>query len=191
MRSLSIALLLLICGTASAVTIDFESVPSGSVPLSFDTQGFTFLTKNREGVGVIDRDYAGTGNAFFFCMDCQNPAGFDMHATDNSLFSLYSFDMGFMEQDPQPLTVTGTYANNSTISITYTSITGFLETLSMGPGWEGLKSVSFEVDTSNNYSFNVPYFDNIVVNEVPVPAAVWLFGSALVGLGWMRRKPNS
>ena len=24
---------------------------------------------------------------------------------------------------------------------------------------------------------------------VPVPAAAWLFGSALVGLGWMRRKP--
>ncbi len=31
--------------------------------------------------------------------------------------------------------------------------------------------------------------DNIVVGAaVPVPAAVWLFGSALVGLGWVRRK---
>ena len=26
---------------------------------------------------------------------------------------------------------------------------------------------------------------------VPVPAAVWLFGSALAGLGWMRRKASS
>lgn len=26
------------------------------------------------------------------------------------------------------------------------------------------------------------------VQVVPVPAAVWLFGSALAGLGWMRRK---
>jgi len=26
-------------------------------------------------------------------------------------------------------------------------------------------------------------------SAVPVPAAVWLFGSALAGLGWMRRKP--
>jgi len=26
------------------------------------------------------------------------------------------------------------------------------------------------------------------VSAVPVPAAVWLFGSALAGLGWMRRK---
>jgi hypothetical protein len=27
------------------------------------------------------------------------------------------------------------------------------------------------------------------VNVVPIPAAVWLFGSALAGLGWLRRKP--
>ncbi|MCP4833046.1 MAG: VPLPA-CTERM sorting domain-containing protein, partial [Gammaproteobacteria bacterium] len=30
---------------------------------------------------------------------------------------------------------------------------------------------------------------NIVVGAaVPIPAAVWLFGSALAGLGWIRRK---
>ena len=28
----------------------------------------------------------------------------------------------------------------------------------------------------------------VAVSQVPVPAAVWLFGSALAGLGWMRRK---
>ena len=34
------------------------------------------------------------------------------------------------------------------------------------------------------------YFTNFVVgiNSVPVPPAVWLFGSALALLGWMRRK---
>jgi hypothetical protein len=26
------------------------------------------------------------------------------------------------------------------------------------------------------------------VSAVPIPAAVWLFGSALAGLGWLRRK---
>jgi hypothetical protein len=29
-----------------------------------------------------------------------------------------------------------------------------------------------------------------LVTAVPVPAAVWLFGSALVGLGWIRRKTS-
>jgi hypothetical protein len=28
----------------------------------------------------------------------------------------------------------------------------------------------------------------LVANVVPIPAAVWLFGSALAGLGWIRRK---
>lgn len=30
-----------------------------------------------------------------------------------------------------------------------------------------------------------------VITAVPVPAAVWLFGSALAGLGWMRRKQSA
>jgi hypothetical protein len=29
---------------------------------------------------------------------------------------------------------------------------------------------------------------SVVANVVPIPAAVWLFGSALAGLGWLRRK---
>jgi hypothetical protein len=29
------------------------------------------------------------------------------------------------------------------------------------------------------------------ISAVPVPAAVWLFGSALAGLGWIRRKPTA
>jgi hypothetical protein len=35
------------------------------------------------------------------------------------------------------------------------------------------------------------YLDDIVVSAVPIPAAVWLFGSALAGLGWMRRKQTT
>ena len=37
------------------------------------------------------------------------------------------------------------------------------------------------------YDFNGE-FGTTAVAFVPVPAAVWLFGSALAGLGWMRRK---
>lgn len=34
------------------------------------------------------------------------------------------------------------------------------------------------------------FFDNASMSVVPVPAAVWLFGSALGLLGWMRRKAS-
>lgn len=37
-------------------------------------------------------------------------------------------------------------------------------------------------------SFANMYYDNISINVVPVPAAVWLFGSALGLLGWVRRR---
>ena len=34
----------------------------------------------------------------------------------------------------------------------------------------------------------ITILNSITVSEVPIPAAVWLFGSALAGLGWIRRK---
>jgi hypothetical protein len=54
------------------------------------------------------------------------------------------------------------------------SPSGILERISM--------STSYSADS---YGLNNA---SISVSTVPVPAAVWLFGSALAGLGWMRRK---
>jgi hypothetical protein len=45
-------------------------------------------------------------------------------------------------------------------------------------------SLSFEGASQSGFLF----LDNIQTSVVPVPAAVWLFGSALAGLGWLRRK---
>ena len=38
------------------------------------------------------------------------------------------------------------------------------------------------------YSLDVSSEATVVANVVPIPAAVWLFGSALLGLGWLRRR---
>jgi hypothetical protein len=48
------------------------------------------------------------------------------------------------------------------------------------------------VPSSEMYGF-YPAFRVVTsgtVSAVPIPAAVWLFGSALAGLGWMRRRVN-
>lgn len=57
-----------------------------------------------------------------------------------------------------------------------------------------LHSAGVSTDIGNTLSFDLSKGDSITVHTrfevvpVPVPAAVWLFGSALGLLGWMRRK---
>jgi hypothetical protein len=44
------------------------------------------------------------------------------------------------------------------------------------------------VGIDNGNSSDLYGMDNVTYSGVPIPAAVWLFGSALAGLGWMRRR---
>lgn len=74
------------------------------------------------------------------------------------------------------------------------------ETLNLGSNdfvivWlPSIKTFSHLTYTSENYSFNgwiSPAFitpTEFAFTTVPVPAAVWLFGSALCLLGWMRER---
>ena len=68
-------------------------------------------------------------------------------------------------------------------------------------GWDGnftSISMSFVADGSQstikfvgtNSGWNGFYIDNVDVSVVPIPAAMWLFGSALGLMGWMRRKAS-
>ncbi len=67
---------------------------------------------------------------------------------------------------------------------------------SVGPVTDGplLHAAGVSASLGNNLSFDLSAGDSITVHTrfeltpVPVPAAVWLFGSALGLLGWMRRK---
>jgi hypothetical protein len=67
----------------------------------------------------------------------------------------------------------------------------------------GLVSGAFETMTVNDTSANIAYiiaegvspdavgFDNLFANTIPIPAAVWLFGSGLGLLGWYRRRQTA
>jgi hypothetical protein len=135
-----------------------------------------------------------------------------MTTADNSLFSLQSIDLGeysYLFDSPEDITIMAQKANGNFITQTF-RIDGVLsgggqwdagyETFSFSSEFTRLKAVYFE-NNSAAYSrgslpenfvggFNNRPFvmDNLVVQSVPVPAAVWLFGSALGLLGWMRRR---
>ena len=67
------------------------------------------------------------------------------------------------------------------------------------PGLLDAPAGAFDAGANGNYQFALVVSKNgfavdsvaMEVNVVPIPAAVWLFGSALVGLGWFRRKQTA
>jgi hypothetical protein len=152
---------------ASIVTLDFESVGSGSVT-TFETEGFTFtggtwhlgVPANTSTVGIDPGD------------------SYTMGRTDGGTFSLLSWELGSSSPDDE-IHVTGYLAGGGQVNTTFT--TSNFQTLSFSSEWQNLLSVEFDPTVSM-------VFDDIAASVVPVPAAVWLFGSALAGLGWIRRK---
>jgi hypothetical protein len=188
MRFLFIAMLLVTSAVnATTVTIDFENVSSGDLtPLylpgpgddgskTFQTDGFTFnlnggLTETPENNYVY-----GSKIQQLFTPD----AYVDMRRTDGQAFSLHDVDIFACE--PNCL-IWGAISIGGVVSTFSTD-----NTADLGSGdWLNVTYVSFGNELEFGPSVAV---DNIVVGAaVPIPAAVWLFGSALAGLGWMRRK---
>jgi hypothetical protein len=52
-----------------------------------------------------------------------------------------------------------------------------------------LDAGTYQIFSSSSGSAYADY--SVTFSAVPIPAAVWLFGSALAGLGWMRRKQTA
>jgi len=100
-------------------------------------------------------------------------------------FSIQSFDATdvYIDQFYIPnlvFEVTGTLAGGGTLTTSFTSDNSYgFETFVFGSEWTNLTSVMF---IGNNHGA----YDNIVlssnVSVVPLPAAVWLFGSGIMML---------
>jgi hypothetical protein len=179
---------LLLLGSSAAYsasfTIDFEELAPGpgAIPAPYFTDGFRFSPAgSQDFFANAEADGIGT---LAYCPDCV----LTMELTDMSSFDLFSFDYaaggsGLLTN----LTVTGNLAAGGTIQTIFNDVANItvMETYLLDSAWSGLQSVTFSADQEPGFG---NWVDNIVVATVPVPAAVWLFGSALAGLGWMRRK---
>jgi len=207
MNRLFVALIVLIAGTmpAAAVTIDFEEFNIGEDPAGggywFESQGYEFAGEHGPcgqfgcPAEILDGTLAGASGSNSF--GAHNgwggqdgygaQVGVSMRQAGGGAFAIHSLD----------LLLEGCYGNYSgcfgSETISGTLAGGGLADLSVSVGtgdWLNLQRVDFRAD-GDGFGFGtgtVVEIDNINVSAVPIPAAVWLFGSALAGLGWLRRK---
>jgi hypothetical protein len=181
MRAFIGVLALLAAGTSQAatVTIDFDALPvdyGKPFPAyddsAFNEHGYSFYIEN----GGVKVDGAGKD------LRAITYTSFDtgsvvIEQAGGGFFALHSVDAIF--NNPTGASVSGRTSGGTNFSVT--------DLGSIGTGfWLSLEYVSFNAGAAE---LSTVFIDDVVVGSaVPVPAAVWLFGSALAGLGWMRRK---
>jgi hypothetical protein len=187
---------------AAMVTVDFEGVVGDTEAANITT--FPDSTYVEDGIGfsfssheaaVSGRYIAGNlsdyGSAFIqwcpstslFCPSQQltiaNTAGggtIDLQAIDAIAFG--GAPNGQIEFN-------GYYAAGGSVSRTIDVGSANWETFLFDSSWAGLSYI-----TADGLGA-APGIDNVQLNAVPIPAAVWLFGSALAGLGWLRRRQTA
>ena len=179
---------------AAPVTIDFEEFNIGDGGGSvFDTPTITSQGYELTGSGGPDGPYSSTEvissgtKAYGGTLGGFGQDGFGLgvdvtfEKADGGAFAIHTLDL-IMTTDPDGWTeIRGTLAGGGLT---------FLSGVAVGTGdWLNLESVTFKAE-GNGFGFGggEVVVDNISVSAVPVPAAVWLFGSALAGLGWFRRR---
>jgi hypothetical protein len=178
-------LLLTTSAVSSAYTLDFEEFAPGSSASIYSPliSGDYEITANYRcdtppvscsAEVTAANTFRVIGDPYFFDIYAE----FDLMRSDGGAFAVHAMDVLF---DTGNGFLTGQTASGDFIS-------GSLGDLGQG---DWLNLVSFGYYTSIPDGTPIPAIievDNIVVGAaVPVPAAVWLFGSALAGLGFLRR----
>jgi len=171
-----------IASTAHATTIDFEEYtnqPGGTGSLI--SQGFE-LTSNdgvTAGSWSISTIFGGTLK-YSWCATCT----LTLENANEELFSISSANVYVPVDDfiYPTISITGYLFGGGTVQ-TYSQPAGSQTTF--GSEWTNLQRIEF-----SGYGAGWPPFqaiDNIVVSTVPVPPAIWLFASALLGLMRLRK----
>jgi hypothetical protein len=189
-------MLLLVAGSvaqAALVTVDFEAtLPTYFGLTSYQQDGIT-LTSNVPDGTLIDIDNVvrgnlgvptgGTESQALFWGDNSTTGMISLYDDLGRQFDLLALDASAVTNATGQITVTGTKFGGGTVS-QVVSLTGSLATYSFS-GMTDLASLSISFDGGDYYA---PFdMDNIQLSVIPIPAAVWMFASALGALGWRSR----
>jgi hypothetical protein len=175
MKKLIAVMLLLGCGSAWAIPVTWtlENVFSGDRAFtgSLDYDADTNAYSNIDIFYDYD-DPEGDGYHYFYetTVAQHNGEYFESDSTQALLYPAYDFP----EHYDFLLLVFNSPLTNSGGDISLSSASGIYNQYI----YDGGTITGVSAITSGS----------ITANVVPIPAAVWLFGSALAGLGWMRRR---
>ena len=138
----------------------------------------------------------GGNNVVNFCAwvsACSSPPLTIENAAGNN-FDLLAFDFatGGIATPTSLFFVTGILATGGTVQSTivsppeiYSDGTGVMATYAFDSNWTDLSRVEISWPTE---IVALGSIDNVSLQAIPIPAAVWLFGSGLGLLGWFRKR---
>ena len=186
---------LMVGGAAHAVTIDFEdTLPTYFGLSTYQEDGFT-LTSNVPDGTIIDVNNVVRGNLGIFGggTDSQTMVwgenGTDsiisLASDSGDIFELLALDASSLVNLSGQLTLTGSLSAGGTIQQVL-NLDSVLTTYNI-TGMAGLSSLDISFDGATQFA---PFdLDNVQMSVVPLPAGIWLMGSALIGMfGWSRKR---
>ncbi len=185
-------------GQAATVTATFDGSPSVA-----EEGGFLLWAEAGIDFAAANGSYAATqvgGGSIRWLGPSPTPI-LTFSMSDGSRFSLvqlslfeHAFEFGECCWPVATADIVGYRADGSTVSIINIDSSSADGLVSFDSAWTDLTYVAIVdrdigADPSNAVVLNV---NSVTVAVVPVPAALWLFGSGLAGLGWrMRRRRSS
>lgn len=179
---------------AGTVTLDFEqAIAHYQEQTLISEKGFNLTAPGPFGFAAFS-DTEAEGDNYLAKNFNTQPGEIKLSKIDGGAFDLISIDLAnYGGGNPIPVSVTfnGLKSDGSFVTQTFTDISSPFST-QVFSGFLNLTEVGWDI---GNQLQDLHKFDNLKLSSeelspVPVPAAAWLFGSALAGFAGFRRKTN-